>query len=92
MTAWRNRMYVQWTAHVIGLFRAAEGRLPKDLEEVFSHRLPTGKGGSGTQDIYGGPLEFEPAKDGSGFVLTSRGKDGKPGGGGADADVTVREP
>jgi hypothetical protein len=59
---------------------------------VFAHRLPTGRSNDPTTDLFSHPLRYAPAADGHGFTVESLGKDGKPGGRKADADVAVREP
>jgi hypothetical protein len=79
-------------ARVVTLYRKAEGRLPKNLAEVFEHRLPTGRSTDPTTDLFAHPLVYEPAEDGRSFRILSLGRDGKRGGRHADADVEVRRP
>ena len=82
-------MYVEWMAHVIGLFHEAEGRLPESLDEVFARKLPSGRRGDPKSDLFGNAIAYDRAEDGTSFTLTSLGKDGKPGGEGLDADARV---
>lgn len=70
------------------LFREGEGRLPKDLDELFARGLPTGcSADQGSKDLFGHPMLYAPAADGRSFAVTSLGRDGKPGGAGTAADV-----
>ena len=84
---------MSWTARAVGLFREGEGRLPKDLDELFARKLPTGcSADHGAKDLFDHPLLFAPAADLKSFTVTSLGKDGKPGGSGANADVKAEGP
>ena len=90
--AWRNGNYVTWVAKVVSLFREGEGRLPKDLAEVFAARLPTGRSDDPKTDLFGHPLEYAVDAERGTFSLRSLGKDGRPGGRGADADAGTEGP
>lgn len=83
---------MSWVARVVTLFREGEGRLPKDLAEVFARKLPTGRSDDATKDLFAHPMTYVPAADGKGFAVGSLGRDGKAGGKGPDADVLSRVP
>ncbi len=87
----RNTML--FVAALLGDFRKQHERYPADFKELdrfvgpqdarLSHWL------AALADGWGRPIEYAPREEGRGFVLSSRGADGQPGGAGEAEDLTV---
>lgn len=72
------------TARVLELVRRLN-RLPAALDDLVPGRLETAP-----VDPWGVPLAYTRSRNGRGYTLRCFGSDGVPGGGGAEADIVVR--
>ncbi len=85
---------MNFTAGVLGLYRAREGRYPADMTELasFVGRRDTRLGqwlGAARKDAWGGRIRYAVDDGRLHFALTSEGADRSPGGAGAAADIEV---
>jgi hypothetical protein len=65
-------------------YKAQKGNWPPSLLALKNENLYTGE----IADAWGNMPAYEPGSDAAPYKLTSYGYDGKPGGEGADADLT----
>jgi hypothetical protein len=89
-----TRAVMRFTAGVLGLHQAREGRYPADLTELaaFAGDRDARLGQwlkAAHKDAWGGVIRYVVDDGRLHFVLTSLGADRAPGGAGADADLTV---
>lgn len=85
---------MQMLSTSLDTFRLDVGSYPATLADL---RKGTGPNWDGPYlprevplDPWGNPYVYKPAEDGSGYALSSYGKDGRPGGEGDAADIAVQ--
>lgn len=89
-----TRRSMAFVAGLVELYHSAQQRYPDSpdalraflsgVDSRLIHWLPFA-----LVDAWGEPVSYEAADSGQGFSLTSFGADGRPGGEGADADLTM---
>ena len=90
-----TRVQVDMVAASVDQYRSDVGRLPASLQILLDDD-PPGLGpyvrAGALRDPWSRNLYFGRDPDGHGFVVFSLGRDGRPGGEGADADVAASGP
>ena len=87
-----TRVDLDWMRNALGMYLRDNGTLPltlPDPKKVNSMVLRT-DGNSSVVDAWGHDLIYQ--HDGNHFVVTSLGRDGKPGGVGLDCDLSTTAP
>lgn len=90
-----TKMQVERVAFAVDQYRSDVGRLPASLQVLLDDD-PPGLGpyvrAGALRDPWNRNLYFGRDPDGDGFVVFSLGRDGRPGGEGADADIAASRP
>lgn len=95
---WLTRMYLRDIDNAIVLYQQKSNALPSSLEQLLvltnndnvAFPLSALDPKGGYWDAWQHPLIY--SKDGTNFLVTSYGRDGRPGGRGPDADLTDKNP
>ncbi len=68
----------------LAVYQVSNNQFPQSLQEI--------KGNEAVNDGFGNPIQYKVTDGGRGFELLSYGADGKPGGTGTSADISLKGP
>ena len=68
----------------LAVYQVSNNQFPQSLQEI--------KGNEAVNDGFGNPVQYKVTDGGRGFELLSYGADGKPGGTGTNADISLKGP